>query len=276
MVFNFPVGCVKLIRMKKKWLYAVVPAFNEEIDMPLWLESIYRSRWRSVFQKIIIVDDGSTDQTLNKINLYKKILPMHVISYQLNQGPGFAFRKGLRYVLKISNKGAMIVTMECDNTSDLKILDKMIKKIEGGADVCVSSYYTKGGGVSNSNWWRNLISRCGNLVIRLGCDINSVKTFSSFYRVYRREALNELAKDTKGELFVENGFAHAIEILSRLFRLRMKLTEEPLFLVNSNRKGKSHMKIIPTMFGYLRVILYYRFYFRSSYIFLNKTHETQK
>ena len=152
----------------------------------------------------------------------------------------------------------------------------MIKKIKEGADVCVSSYYTKGGGVSNSNWWRSLISRCGNLVIRLGCDINSVKTFSSFYRVYRWEALNELAKETNGGLFVENGFAHAIEILSRLFRLKMKLTEEPLFLVNSNRKGKSHMKIIPTMFGYLRVILYYRFYFRSSYIFLNKTYETQK
>jgi len=256
--------------MKKKWLYAVVPAFNEEIDMPLWLESIYGSKWKNIFRKIIIVNDGSTDLTIKKINLYKNKLPLQLISYKKNQGPGYAFRKGLKYVIKIAGKGAVIVTMECDNTSDLKILDKMIKKIKQGADVCVSSYYTTGGGVSNSNWWRSLISKCGNLVIKLGCETKNVKTFSSFYRVYKWEALDELAKDTNGELFIENGFAHVIEILARLDRLKMKLTEEPLFLVNSNRKGKSHMKIIPAILGYFRVIFFFRLYFRSWYIFPRK------
>lgn len=247
-------------------MYAVVPAFNEEIDMPLWLESVYRSKWRRAFRKIIIVNDGSTDQTLREIKLYKNKLPLQLLTYRKNQGPGYAFRKGLNLAIKIANKGAMVVTMECDNTSDLTILDKMIKKINDGADVCVSSYYTKGGGVSNNNWWRSLISKCGNLVIRLGTDISGVKTFSSFYRIYKLEALRELTKDTQGELFVENGFAYAIEILARLFRLKMKLTEVPLFLVNSNRKGKSHMKIIPAILGYFRVIFYYRLYFRSWYI----------
>lgn len=252
--------------MKNSQLYAVIPAFDEEIDMPLWLESVYRSKWKTRFEGIIVVNDGSTDRTLKKIDQYKDKLLLRLVSYSKNQGPGYALREGLNLALKIAKPDSVIVTMECDNTSNLTILDKMIDKIREGADVCVSSYYTKGGGVSNSNWWRSLVSRCGNLVITLGCDIRGVKTFSSFYRVYRWEALKRLSEDTNGQLFVENGFAHTIELLARLYRLNMKLTEIPLFLVNSNRKGKSHMKIMPTIIGYFRVIWYYRLFFRSSYL----------
>lgn len=239
-------------------MYFVVPAYNEERDLPIFLASL--AKWRGIksVNKLIMVDDGSTDGTAAVIKSFIKRLPIKLISYKPNKGPGTAFRRGLGAAIKLAKSDDLIVTMECDNTSDLKILDRMIGKISEGADVCVASYYTRGGGFADVSWWRILVSHIGNLVIRNGCSIKEIQTYSSFYRVYRAGILKNLAKNTGGRLFIENGFACVVEILARLKKLGAKLSEVPMILVGSNRQGKSKMRQIPTALGYFRVLLYHR------------------
>lgn len=243
---------------KEKKLLIVAPAYNEELDLPVWLNSLKTAVWRKRIKLIIVVDDGSKDQTAKIARSFNKLLPVKVISYKPNGGPGFAFRRGLRAALEQAGNADYIVTMELDNTSDLKILPKMIAEIDSGSDVCVASYYTTGGGFADVPWWRMLISEVGNLVIRWGCGIGEVKTFSSFYRVYRPEALKQLYRKTNGKLFIENGFACMVELLARLVRQGAKVSEVPMILVGSRRKGTSKMRILPTVLGYFRVVLQYR------------------
>ncbi len=239
-------------------MYLVVPAYNEEKDLPIWLNSVAEWRGKKYLKKLIIVDDGSTDKTSPVINSFADKLPIKLISYKPNMGPGTAFRRGLKAATRLAKSDDLIVTMECDNTSDLKILDKMTAKISEGADVCVASYYTVGGGFADVSWWRILISHIGNRLIRSGCGIRDIHTYSSFYRIYRAGILKRLVKDTRGRLFIENGFACVVEILARLKQMGAKLSEVPMILVGSNRQGKSKMRQIPTALGYFRVLFYYR------------------
>lgn len=239
-------------------LFIVAPAYNEELDLPVWLNSLRTVAWRKWIKSIIVVDDGSIDKTVKVALSFKKILPIKVISYKQNGGPGAAFRRGLEAILKQAKKTDYIVTMELDNTSDLKILPKMMSSINTGSDICVASYYTTGGGFADVPWWRMLISEVGNMVIRWGCGIRAVKTFSSFYRVYRPEVLKKLYRETNGMLFIENGFACMVELLARLVRQGAKVSEVPMILVGSKRKGNSKMRILPTILGYFRVVLQYR------------------
>ena len=179
----------------------VAPAYNEELDLPVWLNSLKTVAWRKWIKSIIVIDDGSKDQTARVARSFNKFLPVKVISYKPNGGPGFAFRRGLRAALEQAGTTDCIVTMELDNTSDLEILPKMIADIDFGSDVCVASYYTTGGGFADVPWWRMLISEVGNMVIRWGCGIEQVKTFSSFYRVYKPEVLkNYIGKQTESFL----------------------------------------------------------------------------
>ena len=243
---------------QNKKLFIVAPAYNEELDLPIWLNSLRTVVWRKWIKLIIVVDDGSMDKTSKVARSFEKILPIKVISYKPNGGPGAAFRRGLKTVLRQAEKTDYIVTMELDNTSDLKILPKMISSIDSGSDICVASYYTIGGGFADVPWWRMLISEVGNMVIRWGCGISQVKTFSSFYRVYKPEALKKLYRKTKGMLFIENGFACMVELLARLVRQGSKVSEVPMILVGSRRRGNSKMRILPTILGYFRVVLQYR------------------
>ena len=178
---------------KEKKLLIVAPAYNEELDLPVWLNSLKTVAWRKWIKSIIVIDDGSKDQTARVARSFNKFLPVKVISYKPNGGPGFAFRRGLRAALEQAGTTDCIVTMELDNTSDLEILPKMIADIDFGSDVCVASYYTTGGGFADVPWWRMLISEVGNMVIRWGCGIEQVKTFSSFYRVYKPEVLKTIS-----------------------------------------------------------------------------------
>lgn len=239
-------------------MYLVVPAYNEEKDLPTWLNSLAGWRGKKYLKKLIMVDDGSTDKTSLVIKSFADKLPIKLISYKPNRGPGTAFRRGLRAAIRLAKLNDLIVTMECDNTSDLKILDKMAAKISGGADVCVASYYTVGGGFADVSWFRILVSHLGNWLIRSGCGIRDIHTYSSFYRVYRAGILKQLAKTTNDRLFIENGFACVVEILARLKKMGAKLSEAPMILVGSNRRGKSKMRQIPTALGYFRVLLYYK------------------
>lgn len=239
-------------------MYLVVPAYNEEKDLPKWLSSLVEWRGKKYLKKLIIVDDGSTDKTSPVVKSFADKLPIKLIRYKPNGGPGTAFRQGLRVAIKLAGPDDLIVTMECDNTSDLKVLDKMAMKIRGGTDVCVASYYTIGGGFADVSRWRILVSHIGNWLIRNGCGIRDIHTYSSFYRVYRAGILKQLAKDTHDRLFIENGFACVVEILARLKNIGAKLSEVPMILVGSNRRGKSKMRQVPTALGYFRVLLYHR------------------
>jgi dolichol-phosphate mannosyltransferase len=235
-------------------IYIVAPAYNEEKNIHRFLEDVSTFlKKENLSHHIAIVDDGSVDNTATLVKKAANQFPATLISYTPNKGVDEAFRRGMNWSLDRVKEGDLIVTMEADRTGDLGILKSMLAKIESGSDVVVASYYTDGGGVTGTVWYRKLLSVGANFMIKHILKIKGVKTYSSFYRVYRPEALRQV-KEHYGDFFAEKGFPCVVELLYRLSQLKCRLDEVPMILKGDQRIGKSKMNVLATIMGYLRIM----------------------
>ena len=232
----------------------VVPAYNEEANITKLVHQTDQfARSEKLDYRLIIVDDGSVDRTASIILEQSRTFPCTLVSYRPNRGVGEAFRRGLHKALENCTPDDWIVTMEADGTSDLGILKDLMKKMDSGCESALASCYADGGGVEGTTWFRRFLSYGANTLLYIFCPIPGVRTYSSFYRVYKPSALREVLTHY-GDFYVEPGFACVVELLVRLARLGKKIEEVPMLLRGQRRKGQSKMKIMNTIMGYLRII----------------------
>jgi dolichol-phosphate mannosyltransferase len=231
----------------------VIPAFNEEANLPRLLDDL-ESRpelWRG--GRVVLVDDGSSDGTVDVARSYDGELPVEVLCQPHNQGAGRAFDRGFRHVLRFAPDDALIVTLESDTTSDLDALEEMLATARSGADVVLASHHDEGELVGVTAH-RRFLSRAAAYAIRRISKLDA-KTVSSFFRVYRAPALRD-GYNRYGDAFIrEPGFACKAEILMKLDRLGVRIAEVPVSLDWSKREGESKLRVLPTMGGYARLMM---------------------
>jgi len=235
-------------------LILVLPVYNEEKNIEQLLADISAyAKHKSCDYRVCVVDDGSTDATVDVVHKFREELPVEIISNPKNMGPGAAFDNGFRHVLDFAGPDDIVITMEADNTSDLVILDEMLKKIALGTDLALASCYAKGGGIEGTTLYRAVLSKGANFLIYLVSGEKRLKTFSSFYRCYRAGVLRK-AYHTYGNGFIEEkGFVCAVDIFIKLQNLGIRVEEVPMILRCDRREGKSKMKTLLTMAAYLRL-----------------------
>lgn len=231
----------------------VVPAYNEELNIArLIKETSTFCAKRNQEWRLFVVDDGSRDRTAEVLHNNSGDLPVSLVSYQPNRGVQEAFRRGFKAALDVAKEHDVIVTMEADGTADLELIPRFLEAVQGGADVVVASYYAKGGSVEGTVWHRKLLSRAANLFVRTLLPIKGIHTYSSFYRAYRPRALRAVLA-RYGDFYESEGFSCVVELLYRMHLMKLKTAEVPMVLCGSARVGKSKMKIMQTIFGYLRI-----------------------
>jgi dolichol-phosphate mannosyltransferase len=169
-----------------------------------------------------------------------------------NQGPGAAFRAGFHAALETCPADGLVATLEADTTSDLDALEAMLDRAAEGTDVVLASVHG-GGRMVNVSWLRRLLSRGAGAVTRRALRLDAM-TVSSFFRVYRADALREGFARYGDGLIRESGFACKAEILSKLVRIGASVTEIPVDLDGSRRVGQSKMRLLPTIVGYGRLV----------------------
>lgn len=235
----------------------VIPAYNEEKNIQtLLIKTAEKMQKEKLPYKIIIINDGSTDDTLNRIEMMKGTLPLEVYSHYPNKGVGEAFRVGFSRAIQISRDSDIIITKEADNTSDLGILAELISKTKNGYDVVLASCYAKEGTVIGTTFSRIVLSKVANMLLKFSSGRKDINTYSSFYRAYSVRALKEMYRIYGEKLIEEDGFECVVELLIKLCRNgRFKITEVPMVLDGGKRVGKSKMRTFKTIKGFLKVIL---------------------
>jgi dolichol-phosphate mannosyltransferase len=227
----------------------VVPAYNEEPNLPRLLEDLEsRPALFPPGSRIIVVDDGSADRTPEIVTQYTGPLPLELLRFEQNQGPGAAFRAGFAAALENCPEEALVVTLEADTTSDLDALPQMLQRAEAGAELVLASWE-----MENVAPLRRLLSAAAGFVVRrtLGVD---AKTVSSFFRVYTARTLRA-AIARYGDAFVrEQGFACKAEILANIARMGARIEEVTVPLDWTRREGESKMPVFRTMLAYWRML----------------------
>jgi dolichol-phosphate mannosyltransferase len=230
----------------------VIPAFNEEENLPRLLHDLEERPMLWQGGHVILVDDGSSDGTVAVAQAYDGPVPLILVRQIRNQGAGRAFDRGFRFALELCEDDDLVVTLESDTTSDLDALQAMFAEARAGADVVLASVHA-GGEMVGAGRRRESLSRAASFAVRVTAGIDA-RTVSSFFRVYRAGILRA-AYDRHGDTFIrEGGFACKAEILGKLSRMQARVSEVPVDLDASRRIGDSKLKVLPTMAGYTRLM----------------------
>jgi len=227
----------------------VIPAFNEEANLPRLIADLEaRPELFPAGSRVLIVDDGSEDETASLVDAYAGDLPLEVIRLDTNRGPGAAFRAGFAAALEGCPDDARVITMEADTTSDLDALPAMLARAAAGAELVLASWV-----MLNVSQLRRLLSEGAGYFVRRGLGLEAT-TVSSFFRVYHATVLKHGFRHFGDDLISEPGFACKAEILAKLSALGARVEEVPVGLDSSRRIGKSKMPILRTILAYRRVV----------------------
>ena len=148
-------------------LSVVIPAFNEEHRISETLQSIagYLDE-RDLNDEVIVVDDGSTDATIEVVQGHKALFRrLLVLRSPRNIGKGHAVRKGMLHAT-----GRHRLFLDADNSTDVRELDRLMEAaaqepIEPG--VTIGSVALDGSSVAvRQPGIRSQLGRLGNRVIQ--------------------------------------------------------------------------------------------------------------
>ena len=227
-------------------LSIIVPAYNEEKTIIKILEKI-RNNSSDVFKyEVIVIDDGSTDQTV-KILKDNKQLYDKLLTNESNRGKGYSIKKGL-----IESKGTHIIFHDSDLEYDSKDILKFIKIfLDFNADGIIGSRFN----YADYTRSHNILNKFANNIITLTFNLLYNTTFTdvySCYFAYKKELLDPNELQT-------SGFEQHAEIICRVIRRGKKFYEVPI-----NYNGRSYSegkKIKPHHFFFVLYQIFLRRFF---------------
>lgn len=205
-------------------LSIIIPAFNEEQSLRDVLDLISLD----LPHEIIVIDDGSSDNTRLVAKRYPQVRTIH---HLLNRGYGAAVITGFEIA-----RGDIIVTIDADAQNDPKEIPELIEPIIfGDADIVIGSRYLK-----DSNELRvSLIKRIGEKLIGfvLGKTYGiKITNSQSGFKALRKEVLNTILPLT------EERFGFNTEFLVKTIKHGFKVIETPKKEV-VRKHGKSKINV---------------------------------
>jgi dolichol-phosphate mannosyltransferase len=208
----------------------VVPTYNEA-DNLAWIVGRLRRAQPDV--DVLVVDDNSPDGT-GKIadELAAADEAVRVLHRTRKDGLGAAYRHGFRVALDAGYD--VIGEMDADGSHQPEQLHLLLDAVPD-ADVVIGSRWIPGGSVVNWPFRRELLSRGGNLYVRVLLGV-SVRDATAGFRLFRRSTLESIDLDA-----VEStGYVFQTDMVSRCLRLRLRVREVPIEFVERIR-GDSKM-----------------------------------
>jgi len=192
-------------------VFLVIPAYNEEKTVGKILEKIAKLDY-----KIVLVDDGSRDNTLEISNNAKKKYPNHIFVYHhvINRGVGAATKTGMIAALKHGAK--YIVTFDSDGQHAIEDIPKVCKPLQiGEAEVVIGARPFED--MPTSKRFANNIM---NLLTLVFYRIN-VKDSQSGLRAYKSSTVYKLN-------IRSDGYGALSEVTREIRRNNFKLKEVPI------------------------------------------------
>jgi dolichol-phosphate mannosyltransferase len=220
-------------------LTILAPAYNEQDVIADFVNAVSGAAPEDA--EILVVDDGSTDGTAAILEELRGDHPqVRVVAHSRNRGLGAALATGFREAT-----GTVIVTMDADLSHPLELIDRLVAACEH-ADAAYGSRYVPGGGMIGVPWWRRLISRAANIVLRIAY-LAPVQDLTTGYRAYRSAAVRDLT--VTGQRFEAQ-----LEISIRLISAGRHIVEIPLVLEN-RAAGESKMRYLSLIPAYASMAL---------------------
>lgn len=236
-------------------IHIVLPAYNEAGSLPGLLDRFAKlNDYERQDLTIHVINDGSTDATLDVALNFDSGLTIEVVDHGKNMGLGQAVQTGIRTVVQVASDDDVMVLMDADDTHDPGLVKDLVTQIDSGADIAIASRFVSGGDDSTAPFLRRLLSRAAAYLFRATLPVDhNVRDFTSGFRAYRVSVLHRAVDHWGERLIEERGFACMVELLMKLRYCKPVVVEVPMYLEYDRKQGASKIKIMRTIIQYLKL-----------------------
>lgn len=205
-------------------LSVVVPAYNEQWRLPTTLiDMIDYFEKTAIKYEIIVVDDGSKDETVAVVNKFERIRPhVKLIRVPTNHGKGFAVRTGM-----LNSRGKRILFADADGATPIREVDRLNAALDAGADMAIGSRAKKSGETKVvTQWYKKLRGRVFNVLMNT-LVLPGIEDSQCGFKLFSAPAARFIFERQK-----EERFSFDVELLLIAHISGMKVTEVPVNWTN--------------------------------------------
>jgi glycosyltransferase involved in cell wall biosynthesis len=214
-------------------LIVQIPCFNEAEQLPGTLADLPRAVDGFDTVQWLIVDDGSTDDTIDVARAHGVD---HIVRLPNNKGLAAGFQAGLDACLKLG--ADVIVNTDADNQYQGGEVAKLVRPIlEGRADMVIGDREVQG--IEHFSWLKKHLQQLGSWVVRQASSTRVPDTTSGF-RAYNREAAIQL--------LVVSKFTYTLETIIQAGKQLVAIEHVP---IRTNPKTRES-RLFPSMGAYVR------------------------
>ena len=229
-------------------LSIIIPVYNEMNTIQEILKKI--EDLYEIKKQIIIVDDGSSDETFNLIQNYNFKSEHKIIKHKVNSGKGAAIKSSVNYI-----SGDIVIIQDADLEYDPKdykeIIFPIIKnksKIVYGSRVLNKKRYNQTNFISNFRIFCNhILTLLTNLLYR-----QNLTDAHTCYKAFDANIFKQIN-------LKENDFAFCPEITAKVSKLGFKIFEVPINYVGRNYNEGKKISFYDGIRAVI-VLLKYRFF----------------
>lgn len=204
--------------------FVITPTYNERNNIRTLVERLF-----SLYPQIhvLVVDDNSPDKTADVVRELQLRYPnLHLKERPGKLGLASAYLESFEDILKEHNDVRALITMDADLSHDPEVIKKMLEKIET-YDMVIGSRYVEGGGISDWQIWRLMLSKGGNFYARHISSI-PINDLTAGYQCLSAKLLRSgIIKKIKA-----TGFAFQMEIKMFAHAQGAKMLEVPILFKN--------------------------------------------
>jgi dolichyl-phosphate beta-glucosyltransferase len=203
----------------------VIPAFNEggRILPTLRMIDDYL-RDNAHRYEIIVVDDGSSDNTLEVVRGEgERLKHIRLISNEINRGKGFSVRRGV-----LSAHHDLVLISDADLSTPIEEVAKFLPWVEKGYDVVIGSRALRESDIIRKQpWYRQTMGKTFNVIVRT-IVLGGFRDTQCGFKMFSAAAGKKVFESLKTERF-----AFDVEALLRAKKIGYRIKEVPVRWVNS-------------------------------------------